>query len=415
MNIIHGTGPRIRGISPLEDFNTNTVQVPSVVGGSNGTLTVNDVTYTIKVGTVSVNLFRLDVSESSYKPGKSFVSVTPAVCTVDSTGQVSRVSDGLCEIDVVTPVGTRRYSQQIVTSGSTTIKDGVSALAAGSLLKYLTDQRNALLAAVAPVAANQRAYVNGDGSGGLNASNMLLRSDVAGWTATPFSHLFTNWRYISARHSIHTAHVLGVGPFNRYYTNTDGSNVMSWTPTTDLVVGGVVQRRTDYGKVISPDTAIVYQPTANATTLTKLPPANLASYLPTSGEWLVDAPVWFKRHNSAQAGEGHWVQAASLNTDANVRVPTSAAPKTFCDFAETIAFTGGDSGTPIFMCVNGEAVLVYSLTSGWGGGYSYAGLNSAINTAMNELSAQYVAAGGVDAGNGSYAAATVSLSGFNLY
>lgn len=414
MKIIHGTGPRIRGYTPLEDFSTNTVQVPTVVGGSAGTQVVNEVTYTTQIGAGSVNLFRLDVSESSLKPGKSFESVTPSVCTVDSSGNVSHVADGLCKINVVTPVGTRQFSQQLTTTGSTTVRTGVQSIAAGSLLKYLTDQRNALLAATTPGAARQRAYVNADGTGGLNPDNLLLRTDVAGWTSTPFSQIL-GARYLTAKHEIVTAHARGVGPYSKYWTNLDGSNVMAWSPQVNVIQDGVQITPTTYGKVIGQDTAIVYYPAGNATTLTKLPPENLNRYLTVTGDYLVDVPVWYRRYNSSVAGESRWVQSASLNGLGSLRVPTNTTAKTFCDFSSAIQFTGGDSGTPVFACVNGEAMLMYSVSFANGGGWCYGSNLALINTTLNQLSAAYVAAGGTDANNGSYAAATVSLSGFNLY
>lgn len=414
MRIIHGAGPTVRGYNPLEDFSANLMQTPSTVGGTSGTQTVNEVTYTTQVGTSTVNLFRLDVSESNLRPGKSFESATPSICTVNAAGEVSRVADGLCKVNVITPVGTRQYSQTLATTGGATVRTGMSSLASGSLLKYLTDQRNALLAATSPGATRQRAYANADGTGGANASNLLLRNDVGGWTATPFSHLLGT-RYISAKHSIHTAHVIGVGPYNTYYTTTAGGHVYEWTPTTDLVVNGSTVRRTDYGKVIGTDTVVIYEPSANAATLTKLPPVNLSSYLPTCGDSLVDVPVWFRRYNSATANEGRWIQAASVLGSGGMRVPVNAAAKTFSDFQDVIQFTGGDSGTPVFACVNGEAMLLYSVSFSNGSGWCYASNQAEINTAMNTLSAAYVAAGGTDASNGSYAAATVSLSGFNLY
>lgn len=414
MKIIHGTGPRIRGYTPLEDFSTNTVQVPTVVGGSAGTQVVNEVTYTTQTGAGSVNLFRLDVSESNFKPGKSFASVTPSVCTVDSSGNVSHVADGLCKINVITPVGTRQFSQQLTTTGNTTVRTGVQSLAAGSLLKYLTDQRNALLAATTPGAARQRAYVNADGTGGLNPDNLLLRTDVAGWTSTPFSQIL-GARYLTAKHEIVTAHARGVGPYSKYWTNLDGSNVMAWSPQANVLQNGVAITPTTYGKVIGQDTAIVYYPAGNATTLTKLPPENLNRYLTVTGDYLVDVPVWYRRYNSSVAGESRWVQSASLYGLSNIRVPTDAAAKTFCDFGSTIQFTGGDSGTGMFLCINGEAILAYSLSFASGVGQSYATLLPTINTTMNQLSAQYVAAGGTDASNGSYAAQTANLSGFTLY
>lgn len=414
MRFVYGVGPRIRGYSQIEDFSVNTVQVPTAVGGSAGTLAVKDVVYTTQVSTGSVNLFRLDVSESNIKPGKSFESVTPDICTVDAAGNVSRVADGLCKINVVTPVGTRQYSQQLTTVGNTTVRTGVLSLATGSLLKYLTDQRNALLAATPPGAARQRAYVNADGSGGANSDNLLLRADVVGWSATPFSHLLGS-RFITAKHEIATAHVKGVGPYNTYWTNLDGSKVMSWNPQTQVLQDGVAIYPTTYGKVIGGDTAIIYYPNGNAATLTKLPPVNLANYLPTCGDSLVDVPVWYKRKNSAVAGEGHWVQAASVLGSGGMRVPIDSAAKTFCDFSSAIQFTGGDSGTPVFACVNGEAMLMYSVSFSNGAGWCYASNQAEINTTLNQLSAAYVAAGGVDASNGSYAAATVNLSSFNLY
>lgn len=419
-----GAGPRLSGFSAKEDFSVSVVQTPTSSGGSSGPAATftKDVRYTEDSGAGSTNLFRLDVAESIVAPGKSFVSKTPSICTVDANGQVAYVSNGLCQIDVVTPVGRRRFEQSLWNTVAT-VKTGVSELAAGSLIGYLTDQRNALLAQVqAEITAGtitrataQRSYVNGDGSGGFNPSNMLKRADIAGWTACNYDKL-RNWRYLTPKHSIHTAHVIGVGPYSTYYTMPDGSPVLQWTPTTQLLQGGSLVYRNDYGKVIDVDTAIVYQPSANVANLTKLPPANLSAYLPTCGDHLVDVPVWASRWNTYIAGEQGWVQAVSVMGLGGMRVPSDPTSQLFCQpYNGTNLGTGGDSGSAVFANINGEPMLLYSMSFTGGFGWCYASGNALINSTMNYLSGLYVADGGTDAANGTYAAQTVDLSAFNLY
>jgi hypothetical protein len=380
------TAPVIRGPLPQEDFTVIVEQTPLAIGGSSSTQTTNDVTWTTQTGAISDNNFRL------LNANAAFESATPAICTVDALGQVTRLADGLADIRVtVQGLGTRKFTQQLTRTGSTTVKTGVQSLSAGSLLKYLHDQRSAILAASTPNAANQRAYMNADGSGGINPENMLLRTDVTGFTPldlTPI--LFNAYRWITPKHRIFTYHT------NPYWG--DGSSV--------------VQSGNSYGKKIFADTGIVYEKFANISSICKLLPSNWRSYLPTLANNLLDIPAWAHRQwvGAAASGEKYWMQAATLKSSSAL-VPADVSAATFAHPTNGNMGVGGDSGTPVFVGINGQAVLIGHMS--WSGG----GLDREYGDKIADINAALVetATAGGDADPSSYAVQTVDLSGFAAY
>lgn len=379
---------QVAGPTPDRDFVVSVVEAPTTDGGTTSTLVTNDVTWDTQITAASDNNFKIET------PGATFESETPAVASVDASGSVTRVADGQCNILIrVAGQGARRYSRQMTRTGSTTVKTGVSSLASGSLLKYLTEQRDAILAASTPNASNQRAYVNADGTGGQNAANMLLRSDVAGFTPLNLSPILWNaYRWITPKHRIFTYHT------NPYWG--DGS--------------AVVQSGSQYGIKLFGDTGIVYDANANvaAGNICKLLPSNWRSYLPTFADLLLDVPIWSRRRwvGSTSSGELYWIQAAS-DRSSGALLPVGATAATFAHPTNGSMGVGGDSGSPAFMGINGEAVLVGHVS--WSGGRfdtEYGDRIAEINTALVTTA---TAAGDPQAGT--YAATTVNLSGFNAY
>lgn len=409
MQIVYQAGaPAITGANPSRDFSVAAAQTPLSVGGSSGTEAASDVIYTTQIGTGTDNNFRIDLSigldASSFE--HTITSATPAVCSVDeSTHQVTRVANGLCSIDVSVPrLGTRRINQQMTRSGASTTRTGVSSYAAGSLLKYLWDQSNAACAAVIPGESAQR-YLGG--------GNALSEAIHAGLSLT---HL-TGQRWITPHHYIGAAHTFGVGYYSMYARMPDGSPVMSATPTTQVVIGGVTQPYGKHLRVIGNDTAIHYSPGAYGGTLAKLLPSTWRTKLPTAND-LARIPVWAVLNSAGMAGwgkTGDWLCPLDLSASLAVARPVKTGR------AELLPGTSpgmvpGHSGSLIFMSINTDAVLCASANFGGNATQDFYGdMVEAINTVLNQLSAAYVAAGGTDAVNGGYTVQTISLSGFTSY
>jgi hypothetical protein len=389
MNLIYGAGAKlVRGLTPFDDFSLLVDQTPLAIDGSISAQTIKDVVWTIRGASGVDNNFRLASTSTA-----EYINVTPAICSVDSAGNVSRLADGLARVQCkVFRKGVREYSQQLVRSGAAAVKESVNSLATGSLIKYLHDQRNAILAASVPNAANQRAYVNADGTGGSNPSNMLLRTDVAGFTPIDLSSIINgnSYRWLTPKHRIFTYHT------NPYWG--DGS--------------AIVQDGTRYGKKLLGDTGIVYEPNGYTGTVCTLLPSNWRSYLPTWADTMLDIPVWSRRTwvGAKDSGEKFWIQAATKKGDgALLPVDTNAAA--FAHPTNGSMGVGGDSGTPVFMGINGKAVLIGHIS--YSGGLlnaDYADYIPTINSVMQELAQ---AAG--DVNYATYSAQTADLSGFTAY
>jgi hypothetical protein len=391
MNIVSDPlAPILRGLQPQEDFTTDVIQTPLAIGGSATTTTVKDITWNAQINAGSDNNFKVATQDAIV------TSETPGICTV-SGKDVSRVANGVCNIIIrVKDLGARRYSQDMARTGSTTVLTDVQSVQAGSLLKYLLDQRTALLSAVTPTAANQRSYVNGDGSGGINTGNMLLRADISGFTPLNISPMvFNAYRWITPRHRIFSYHT------NPYWG--DGSSI--------------VQSGTAYGKNIGADTGIVYHsvgtPIASADQC-KVLPSNWRNYLPSYlNAYTFDIPLWYRRYwvGAQDSGEHYWMQAARLVDNIWAYAPLDSQAATFAHPSNGSMGIGNDSGSPVFMGINSEAVLTGHI-QGQGGrlGVNYGDFISQINAALVAT-----ATAGGDANPSQYAVQTADLSGFNFY
>lgn len=383
-------GTPMRGYNILEDFSAFVEQAPLTTNPVAGTTTTDDTVWNTVTTSGSDNNWHLHVSESSFAPGKSLVSQTPSVCSVDSAGNVTRITDGVCHVDVVTPVGTRRYSQTMLRSGAGTIKTDVSSYLTGSLRKYLRDQQVAALAGVTAGASAQRATIDGTVSGAVNTGNFLRAQGKTGFAGFALDIL---------------DQMLAVdGPSARWKAWISPRHYISWEGHG---VGSTATRTPT-----SHDYCISYSTTAWTGTLTKLLPANWRNYLPrgAQGPWEnTNIACWSRPRNVYSGSDLLWAMPQDLMRSAVYAAtdPLSVYQRS----SDGYMYKGGDSGTPMFCGINGHLIALSHVFYGSSGGYyHYADDIALINSTMNDLST----ANG-DANAGTYAVQTVDLSGFNVY
>lgn len=396
MNIVFdSSAPRLRGWSPEDDYSLSLIPSPETFGTDSAiTTTIKDLTYAARTTSGTVDKSNLAVVNSSANRPVAFSSDTPAVCTVDALGRVSRVSDGTCTIRVRGQTGDRLITQVISTVGGQTLYDRVTGRATGSLRKYLYDQQVAALAGVTAGPQTQRAHALAFNEGfaltgsSVNTGNLIRAQAKAGFTALPLDVLdellvgaggLAQWRaWISPHH------------FLTWRGHGSSSSVGKWVS-------------------ISGEIVVEYSATVWAGTLCKLLPSNWKTYLPdaTIDGGRHDINLWTRHYNTYDAGaDKRWVMPASLGGTASNPYGTSDTRRPYQKVSsDGVMSTGGDSGSPAFCGINGTLVplghTAYygSVCSFWYGDYI-----SSINSAMATLNA-----------SGVYTAQTVDLSGFNTY
>ena len=219
-----------------------------------------------------------------------------------------------------------------IATGATRFKACIGA----PLYDYLNAQLLEVCAASSPGAATQRMFVNGDGTGGLNPNLYINQffdaSGVASYEGGTGVRV-----YISPHH-----YLTGLGAAH-------GS----------ASIAGVRE-------IVGNDTLVYYTATPYTGPLIKLLPRNTRLYLGQN----YAIPAFARQKNTRIAGEEYFVQPVLAFHELNIYTlpPQPQFPVGHVLYAwqqQTIEGTlswGGDSGSPVFCMINGEAVIM-SFTS----------------------------------------------------
>ena len=397
----------VRGSVPAEDFavvlgavHTQSLSVP----GTASTPTIKDLTYQAVSAASSVAVQDVVVSNAATNPEVSLVSETPLVCEVDALGNVNYVTAGECSIIAQGQTGKRRITQELVVAGAATIYEDIISVGAGSLRKYLIDQQAAALADVAPGSSAQRAFsglttggTGTAGNGGVNTANFIRAQAKAGFDALPLDALDAlitegadgRWRaWISPHHYL---------TWQSHYT-TPATVVGSWIALPSLNSGRW-------------EAVVKWSSAAWGGELCRLMPSNYRTYLPLQlGTHETYIPIWHRAKNTFVTGDERWVMPADyVASPYSSSDPRSAFQRVRAK--DGALATGGDSGSPGFVGINGK--LVAWGHTAWEGGVcteAYHDHRAEIDAAMNLLATQ-----NSDPTAGTYAALTVDLSGFTAY
>lgn len=405
VNIVpDASGRFVNGYTSTDDYALTFVPKTVLEGSSTvNTVVDKDITHTVASSEVTWNLSDCVADTHPDNPAVVFSSLSPAICTVTANGVTTPVASGTCEIRATGKSGKRQSFFAVTQSGAGTVYTGTDSIAAGSLRKYLVDQQLAALSGVTPGADAQRANATasdmGFGDGGSVNTNCFIRAQAkSGFDALPQEAVdeilsggtnSARWRaWISPHHFLTW----------RGHDSTDGA---TW-------------------RSLNGEYVVEYSATAwgggTSARLCKLLPENYKNYLPDSANWspnggfTPEINVWARFYNTYLAGDKRWVMpvrsglyvwgASPVYANDDVRFPfvkyNSGTPK---------LATGGDSGSPIFMGVNGTLVPL-GITVGLGGipVADWTTFIPQINEAMEELNA-----------SGDYTVQTVDLSGFTSY
>lgn len=397
-------GKLFQGYTSADDYSLSFVPKTVLEGTpSAGTVEDKDITHAFSSTEVTWSLSDCVAETRPGNPEVTFSSLSPAVCSVAPSGVVTPVAAGTCRVRATGKTGSRESSFAITQTGAGTVYTGTVSIKAGSLRKYLEGQQLAALSGVTPGSDEQRANATasdmGFGDGGAVNTNCFIRAqNKAGFDALPLEAVdeilaggtnSARWRaWISPHHFLTWR---GHNSTNgATWRSLDGEHVVEYSATA--WGGGTAAR------------------------LCKLLPTNFKDYLPDSARWSPNggyAPetnVWVRFYNTYLPGDKRWVMPvraglyiwgqSPIYAETDPRFPYARYSSTTIKLAN-----GGDSGSPVFVGINGTLVpLGITISQGAIPFQSFVNLIPQINAAMAELNA-----------SGNYTVQTIDLSGFTRY
>lgn len=404
MDIVFDASRVVKGFTPGDDFSYSIIETPEIVGGSTADQSFYDATNTVTTSTGIVNNFSINVAESFLIPGHSYVNNTPSIASI-SANNVSFVSAGVALIDVVTPVGTRRITRTMTNTATTAT--AFKQYKTGSLGAHIKAQIDAMISGKTPGQATQKLttannYSTTALSATRNASLFTGAMDLSAITLarSDQSNEVFPYMLISPRHVIAASHITTTDTV-AWMTNAGVpkyASIVSWArdTNTDIAVGYLSAAITG----INPF---------------KFLPSTWANYLASLGDYSSAAqhlPCLEKLYHPDDTDtytSGVMVtELNQLNSTNAIVLTGNAVSATYRAWTDgTLAARAPDSGSPIMLPINGEAILV---SAHWGssGGTNYAAKSAWIETQMNTLAA---AQGDAT----SYALLRADLSGFTAY
>ncbi|HET8685958.1 MAG TPA: hypothetical protein VFM18_04760 [Methanosarcina sp.] len=394
-SIIYGATYKVVGPIATDSFSYSITENPYTVTTRQYTSTLNDVltTYTDTGGTD--NNFSISVTQGVTCPGYSISSKTPAICSVTSSGVVTRQTDGVAIIEISNAKGKVTYSRNLqYTGGSTT---STTSYIEGSLAKHIENNINNMINGKSPGPATQNTYSTNNGN--VNSPSVVRNPNLF-CSAYNISHMSTMTTLgsqfpialISPRHIIKAHHT------DTSYTMTKVCFLdKNGTYQTANVVSHLFINNID---PLNQDTEVLYLDRdidVMACPPAKVLPSNFASYLPSFGT--VNIPVISKGYTR---GDYLRLQYYKYTAASKQLILSSSYPNSW--FESIIA---GDSSGLLWVPIQNDMVLLNCIYTNVNQD-NYASFISSIETAMNTLAA-------AQGDNRAFSLSKVDLSAFTKY
>jgi hypothetical protein len=330
-----------------------------------------------------------------------YASLDPGIATIDSDGNVSRVSDGTARIVACRPPFKRRVDVDVQQEGGV-VNDTWVGWDAGWLAKYITDGMNSRFADLSP--ADIEYAVHDRGTASWRTDHWLYDVDLTGWSYYSDQYGWSiRCTAITPRHYLLSAHV---SPY------TSDATIQFLSRDSTLVDMNSTGEHSS--QVVSPYTGNALDCVVGAftedlpATITpmKILPDEWQAYLPTDSARVVDGTLSYEfarlpivrlnQDSYAMAGEGGVAGAKPLHATEDATIASLYG----------VDLRSGDSSSPGLALIDSAPVLLTIWTYGIGGGGPLlAGASEAINTAIAEVDAAL----GISTG---YEIGTVDLSGY---
>jgi hypothetical protein len=370
-----GSGLVMRGPTTSDaDFALSSTARVSSTGGSSSTHTTFDSVFLDAISATVLTEADVNAVEAvpgTFANGVTYTSLDPSIATVNANGQITRVSNGMARILVSTPLLKRIISagvSLVPSASSTTFQNFV----AGSLGRHAADAIDSRIAGKGAEA--KFLYSSRDTAAGtyvLNASAWCAGVDTSMFSANGSSTLITPRHVYTAKH-----YVFG-NPL--HFVNQTTGEVVTRTIVSQADIGPHDSSSDGYVTDIKIARLNADVP-AGIAIASILPSGSLVSKL----KGMINGVPCLGFNQFRQAGI---YELRSATTSGNgfmtfVR-PPAAARAAFCPGVIDL-----DSGSPVFVIINGVAVLLTSWTfkgpSG-GAGVDIRQQSTAINAAITTL------------------------------
>lgn len=415
MSIISGGSTVLRGFSPFDDLNFTLVERPTITAPADTYGTAGDIATRLISGQLVDNNFRVGIQSVL---GYTVDNLTPAIISLDADLNADLVTQGAAQVRITDELGQQRLiTRQMVTTGlGSSIGPYFHGFRAGSLGAHITAAIQAMISGKTPGVATMAACSANNYStvapavtrnaalfcGGLDLSAISVISGAGRETMPGIGYHFPG-ALISPRHVLGAWHAPHANPM--VWQRQDGS----------YATASVLSR----ARIDGTDLAVAYLDAAvTGITPLKLLPADWASYLHATAAqpYAIKLPALSKTvHDTAGAVADRW----NINHVVGIRHGVSTwgeikhAP-CWCTYQPTLGteawyspIIGGDSGGPVLVPIDGEAVLL-------GTYYSTVTLPMAASW-LPEIEAAMLALASAAGDQTAYAPATISLAGFTAF
>jgi hypothetical protein len=388
--IEYGTAMTVRAIQPSTDFSvTNTpisTPVAEVVTSGDGAFCA-DVNGTLTRPAYMENSFQLAVTDSTLSPGHSFTNNSPSTAEVSAGGLVARPTPsawpmtvgGDATIDVVTPIGTRRYTGN--TAHSPCVDDAeFDHFVEGWFAEHQVSRMLALIDGKTPGDATKNMFSSATYGTAAPAFVRNPSMFAAEFDLSPISFTRSGGTFkfpavwVTPNHALCAWHVVPGGQV--VAARNDGT-------TQTLQVTSSVQ-------IAGTDIGVVYfaSPLIGVTPM-EVMPDDMTPWMPyatSDGGSQVEFahPFLLKGAHNAADAEADQMRIVGVSTIASQGLRYYSPPYQSEFQPWWSAVIDGDSSGPLMMINGGKLMLAgtaYDIT----GGSSLVGRHAQINTAMNTL------------------------------
>lgn len=337
-------------------------------------------------GQINVNVLSNPFSSRAV----TYSSQTPTIATVDSSGRVTRVSDGTAKIVVDTPALKQllNVSVSLPTAGVITT---YPSYANGTLGKNVSDDIDDRITNV--TSSNAETYKpifsTQDHTNSIYVRN--TSSWVYGLDLTAISPWNSNGGVRKAGTLISPRHII----FANHYTIANGSKIRFITQD-NVVVERTLVNSIQVGSPSDVQVGVLDSDVSDTISFAKFLPDGWQNYIP--GIPYLPIPIFYTdQEEKALVNQWPWIQAGAV---VSFSYPQSTSPSRKALSEQVIS---GDSGNPAFLIINNQLVILTAWqVAGAGAGPSHTYYKSQINAAMTSL-------------GGGYQLTTVDLSGFSSY
>jgi len=373
------TGGKItaRPLSEI-DFSITTQARNTIIDeGSTEENAIDDVVRTTYTGAAVLYEAQIGLTGLTIKHGvPSYESQDEDVATVDSNGNVTRVSDGTVRIIIRTDVLDKWVDVAVSqNTPSSTIEN--TRFVVGSLADNMCHQIDDRIAGKTP-STTKPIYTIQNHSGGVYVRNMnCWASDVDLTAISPWNSNAGNKKagtLISPRHIV----------FANHYTYPNGTTIRFIT-NDNQIIERTLQSQTRIGST-DIQVGLLNSDVPGTITFAKTLPTNFTNYLASYSTGFAPYPLYVPIASVDQEEKLLVSNCARINSEIQITTPSNTTYSDRYDFYETIIV--GDSGNPIFVLINNELVLLSCFETNLGG-QSLTNNYTAINTAMTTLGGGY--------------------------